>query len=176
MTWKSPFPKWNLQRRERSMATSDLRSMIALRSPLRHSTFETMEPRLMFDAAPIWVGGVYVESDQGGDQHGDSFYIAFNGGAPNTQLTRVVFNTDQNASGLGVADNLFDTADGGLGADHSFPFKIEQLVARDPNAKVTASVTDGSLQLILTFENFYAGDRLVFSIDVDEVQHFDPLG
>ena len=174
MTWKSPFPKWNLQRRERSMATSDLRSMIALRSPLRHSTFETMEPRLMFDAAPIWVGGVYVELDQGGDQRGDSFYITFNGGAPNTQLTRVVFNTDQNASGLGVADNLFDTADGGLGADHSFPFKIEQLVARDPNAKVTASVTDGSLQLILTFENFYAGDRLVFSIDVDEVQHFDP--
>ena len=137
--------------------------------------FETMEPRLMFDAAPIWVGGVYVESDQGGDQHGDSFYITFNGGAAKTQLTRLVINTDQNATGIGVADNLFDTLDGALGADHSFPFQIEQLIARDPNAKVTASVADGSMQLILTFENFYAGDRLIFSIDVDEVQHYDPL-
>jgi len=128
----------------------------------------------MFDAAPIWVGGVYVEADQGSDQHGDTFYISFKGGAQNTQLTRIVFNTDQNAAGLSVADNFFDTVEGGLGADHAFPFKIANLIARDPNAKVTASVTDGSMQLILTFENFYAGDQLIFSIDVDEVQHFDP--
>jgi serine-aspartate repeat-containing protein C/D/E len=128
----------------------------------------------MFDADPIWVGGVYVEEDQGGDGHGDTFYVTFNGGAPNTKLTRLALNTDQNAPGYTVADNLFDITEGGMGADHAFPFKLERLIARDPNAKVTASVADGSTQLILTFENFYAGDQLIFSIDVDEVQHFDP--
>ena len=174
MTWKSPFPTWNLRRRERSKPDTAQLSTTARRGSSRRAIFETMEPRLMFDAAPIWVGGVYVESDQGGDQHGDSFYITFKGGAENTQLTRLVINTDQNASGIGVADNLFDITESGLGADHAFPFKLEQLIARDPKAKVTASVADGSMQLILTFENFYAGDRLIFSIDVDEVQHFDP--
>ncbi len=29
------------------------------------------------------------------------------------------------------------------------------------------------MKLVLQFENFYAGDLLVFSIDVDEVQHYD---
>lgn len=86
----------------------------------------------MFDAAPIWVGGVYVEEDQGSDEHGDTFYISFNGGAADTQLTKLVIHTDQNAPGYSVADNLFDVADGNLGADHAFPFKVNQLIARDP--------------------------------------------
>ncbi len=174
MTWKNPFPAWKSFRRERSEVVLPQRAVTGRRVASRRSIFETMEPRLMFDAAPIWVGGVYVEADQGSDQHGDSFYISFNGGAENTQLTRLVINTDQNASGIGVADNIFDVTDGGLGADHAFPFQIEQLIARDPRAKVTVSVADSSMQMILTFENFYAGDRLIFSIDVDEVQHYDP--
>lgn len=130
----------------------------------------------MFDAAPIWVGGVYVESDIGSDLHGDDLYITFTGGAANTQLTRIIINTDQDTPGLSRGDNLFDSVEGGLGSDHAYAFKIERLVAKDPNARVTASVLDGSMQMVLTFENFYAGDLLVFSIDVDEVQIYDPTG
>ena len=33
---------------------------------------------------------------------------------------------------------------------------------------------DGQSVLILDFHGFHAGDRLVFSIDVDEVEYFDP--
>ncbi len=62
----------------------------------------------------------------------------------------------------------------GLGADHAFNFTVESLDTRDSRAKVKATVVDGGMQLKLEFEHFYAGDRLFFSIDVDEVQHFDP--
>ncbi|MCE2811413.1 MAG: LEPR-XLL domain-containing protein [Planctomycetaceae bacterium] len=139
---------------------------------LRRSRLEKLEPRVVFNADPVaskplWVGGVYVEQDSGTDAHGDSFYVTFEGGVANTKLTKLVINTDQNTPGYSVADNLFDTIDADRGADHAFGFKIESLEAKDPNARVWADVLDGSMQLVLNFENFYAGDRLVFSIDVD---------
>jgi len=171
----------------------------------RRSSVEQLERRDLFDAGgavgllaatssvldstvtdkPVWVGGVYIEEDAGSDAHGDSFYVTFQGGATGTRLTQLVISTDQGAPGYSVADNLFDTDEtpslvAGVeipsrGADHSFPFQVLSLDARDPNAKVTASVLDGSMQIVLTFENFYAGDRLHFSIDVDEVQHLYSL-
>lgn len=143
---------------------------------VRRSLVESLEQRVLFNVDPIWVGGVYVEADSGSDQHGDTFYVTFRGGAPGTQLTRLVIDTDQNATGLSVADNLFDTLESGLGADHAFPFQIESITAANPNAKVSAQVADGGMQLILTFENFFAGDKLRFSIDVDEVQHYTGQG
>ncbi|MFM8573003.1 MAG: collagen binding domain-containing protein, partial [Pirellula sp.] len=142
----------------------------------RRSQIETLEPRVVFNgdalgAKPLWVGGVYVEEDSGSDAHGDSFYVTFEGGVANTRLNRLVIDTDQNATGYSVADNLFDTLEGNRGADHAYGFKVESLEAKDPEARVWAEVLDGSMQLVLNFENFYAGDRVVFSIDVDEVQH-----
>jgi serine-aspartate repeat-containing protein C/D/E len=172
MSFKNPFRNWT--RKRSKAATPPARLENRERTVRRKTIFETMEPRLMFDADPIWVGGVYIEADQGSDLHGDNFYITFTGGAANTQLTQLVINLDQNATGIGVADNLFDISDSGLGADHAFNFKVENLDARDNRAKVKATVVDGGMQLKLEFEHFYAGDRLFFSIDVDEVQHFDP--
>ena len=139
---------------------------------VRHSTVEALEPRILFNVDPLWVGGVYVEEDNGGDAHGDSFYVTFRGGAAGTQLTKLVIDTDQGSPGFSTGDNLFDTADGGLGSDHSFPFKIESLTAQSSNARVRAEVTDGGMQLTLTFDNFFAGDKVKFSIDVDELQRF----
>ncbi len=139
---------------------------------VRHSIVESLEPRILFNVDPLWVGGVYVEEDNGGDAHGDSFYVTFRGGAAGTQLTKLVIDTDQGSPGFSSGDNLFDTVDGGLGADHSFPFKIEALTAQSSNARVSAEVTDGGMQLTLTFENFFAGDKVKFSIDVDELQRF----
>jgi len=139
---------------------------------VRHSIVESLETRILFNVDPLWVGGVYVEEDNGGDAHGDSFYVTFRGGAAGTQLTRLIIDTDQGSPGFSSGDNLFDTADGGLGSDHAFPYKLEQLTAQSANARVSAEVTDGGMQLILTFENFFAGDKLKFSIDVDEIQRY----
>lgn len=146
----------------------------APRKRSRSVFLEAMEPRLLMTADPIWVGGVYVEDDSGTDQHGDSFYITFKGGAPGTQLTRLVIDGDLNTPGFGVADLFFDTVEGGYGADHASPFKLISLTTANPAATVNVTVTDGSTKLILDLTNFQAGDTLVFQIDVDEAQSFDP--
>ncbi len=137
-------------------------------------SLEPMEKRCLMAADPIWVGGVYIESDVGSDLHGDTFHISFKGGAPGTQLTRVTINTDLNTPGFGLGDLFFDTADTGYGADHSFAFQVEELKSANTNASVKATVQDGGTLLVLDFTNFVAGDTLIFSIDVDEVQSFDP--
>lgn len=139
---------------------------------VRHSIVESLESRVLFNVDPLWVGGVYVEEDNGGDAHGDSFYVTFRGGAVGTQLTRLVIDTDQGTPGFSSGDNLFDTVAGGLGADLAHPFHLESMTAQASNARVSAEVSDGGMQIVLTFENFYAGDKLKFSIDVDEVQRY----
>ncbi len=143
------------------------------RKSIRSTKLESLEARRLFnvDVDPIRVGTVYVEADSGSDAHGDSFYVTFQGGAPGTQLNRLVIRTDQGGPGFTVADNLFDTIDDGRGADHAHPFVIESIVAAKPGSLVQATVADGGMELVLNFQNFFAGDRIHFSIDVDEVQH-----
>lgn len=169
--WTGSWFRESTARPERSSAVLSNTSGEGIPFLHRRTALEALEPRCLFHADPLWVGGVYVEEDAGSDAHGDSFYITFRGGAADTKLTRLVINTDQGALGYSVADNLFDVIDDGRGADHAFPFRIESLVARHADAKVQAQVSDGGMQLVLTFENFFAGDRLHLSIDVDEVQH-----
>jgi len=144
------------------------------RAIARMHLLEAMEKRCLMAADPIWVGGVYIESDVGSDLHGDTFHITFKGGAPGTQLTRLTINSDLNTPGFGLGDLFFDTADTGYGTDHSFAFQVEQLKSVNANASVKATVQDGGTLLVLDFTNFVAGDTLTFSIDVDEVQSFDP--
>src|SRR5688572_7537410 len=101
-----------------------------------------MEPRRMMDADPIRMGAVYIEEDAGADLHGDTFEITFVGGAPNTQLNRVVINGDQNTTGFSIGDVFFDTQTSGLGADHGVPFQIVSMQTQNPQATATASVAD----------------------------------
>lgn len=158
-----------------SRTTSHARNNVRLSTKsVRRSTVESLEARVLFNADPLWVGGVYVEEDNGGDQHGDSFYITFRGGAVGTQLTQLEIDTDQGAPGFSTGDNFFDTVESAstLGADHAFPFLLESITAASPNARVNAVVSDGGMHLVLTFENFFAGDKIKFSIDVDEVQRY----
>lgn len=166
--WSNDAPDRGAKRGARSAAKARGRRA-AIHA--RRGRFESLESRCLFNVDPIWVGGVYVEEDGGSDAHGDSFYITFKGGAADTKLTRLVIKTDQGAPGFSQGDNLFDTVEGGRGADHAFPFRVVSLESRDPNAKVTAKVDDGAMAIVLDFENFFAGDRLHFSVDVDEVQH-----
>lgn len=151
------------------------------RQPLRHDlestrrrSFESMEPRRMLAADPLQIGAVFIEEDFGSDLHGDTFEVTFEGGAPATQLTRLVINGDQGAAGFGEGDVIFDTEAGGFGADNAFPFTVVSLTTQDPAATVQASVEDGSSLLIIDLIGFQAGDKLVFSIDVDEIEDFDP--
>ncbi len=57
------------------------------------------------------------------------------------------------------------------GADKAFPWTLVENRGID---QVRALVEDGSTELVLEFVGFDVGDRLVFSIDVDEVEDFDP--
>lgn len=123
-------------------------------------------------AAPVVVGAVYIEEDSGKDLHGDTFEVKFEGGVAGTELTRLVIDTDQGASGYGVADLIFDTRNGGLGADDAFALAIVSQTGID---KVTASVDDAGMKLIFDFQGFDVGDKLVFAVDVDEIQQYDPL-
>ncbi len=141
---------------------------------VRACTFESMEPRQLLAAHPIVLGAVYVEEDIGSDLHGDRFEIQFTGGAPGTQLRRLIFNADRGAAGLDRGDLIFDTIEAGLGADHAIGFQVDQLISNNPQARVTAHVQDGDSRLVLEFQGFAAGDKLVFSIDVDEVEYFSP--
>ena len=136
--------------------------------------FELMEPRQLLSVAPLYVGAVYIEEDTGSDISPDTFELTFVGGAPGTQMTRVEINTDQNAPGLSNGDLIFDTVQGGLGADLAHPFVLVALQTADPHASVRATVEDGGMLLVLELTGFRAGDKLIFTIDVDEVVRFDP--
>ena len=135
--------------------------------------FEAMEPRRLLSAEALKIGAVYLEEDSGSDMHGDTFQVAFEGGAPGTQLNRLVISGDRGQPGLSAGDVLFDTEPGYLGADHAFPFTLVSLSTANPAASVRSSVADGGTQLVLDLTGFQAGDKLVFSIDVDEVEQWD---
>ncbi|MEW4566148.1 SdrD B-like domain-containing protein [Bremerella sp. JC770] len=149
----------------------------ALNRPVRSRGIETLEARRVMSADPIRLGAIYHEEDgAGGDDHGDTFIVTFEGGADGTQLTRLIFDGDQienfgNLPGLSTGDMIFDITPGGLGADAAFPF---QIVSANGIDSITATVTDGGSRLILDFVGFDAGEELKFSIDVDEVIIYDP--
>ena len=128
----------------------------------------------MLSASPLVLGTVYIEEDLGSDQHADRFEVTFSGGAEGTELTRLILNGDQNTPGFSVGDIFFDTEPTGLGADSPAGFTIEELISDNPAASVTATVADGTSLLVLDFQGFRAGDRLIFSVDVDEVEFLDP--
>ena len=162
-----------LHARGRTVARRQLAA--SLREPAKRApTVEQMEPRLLLAADAIQIGAVYVEEDLGSDQTGDLFHITFQGGAEATELRRLSINGDLTGDGFSIGDLFFDTDDSGYGADHSFAFQVQELNAADPSASVRATVEDGASLLVLDFTHFRAGDSLIFSIDVDEVQFFDP--
>jgi len=156
---------WNSDARRRYLQRSPALPRRSMRRGI-----EVLEPRCLFAADPLRVGLSYLEADQGNDAHGDHFELTFRGGAEGSELTRVVIDLDKDGDGATRADLVFDTIAGGRGADAANNFALESLVAADPRASVTASVDDGGFQLILELRHFRAGDKLIFSIDVDEIQ------
>ncbi len=132
--------------------------------------YELLEARCLLAADVLQLGVVYTENDFGSDASGDTLEITFAHGVPNTELTRMIIHGDHNKIGFDSGDIIFDVHGQGIGADQAFPFTIAQLTTQDPAATVTATVQDGSSTLILDFQNFVAGDRVVLELDVDEVE------
>ena len=140
----------------------------------RRCRFEAVESRRLLAANPLFVGAVYIEEDAGSDGHPDTFEVTFEGGAPGTVLTRLAIDGDHAPPGLSSGDLIFDTQLGGLGADQAYPFRVVALQDADPRAALRATVEDGSSLLVIDLSGFHAGDKLVFQIDVDEVNYLDP--
>ena len=136
---------------------------------------ETLEDRLMFSAEPLEFGAVYTEQDEGSDQSADTIEVSFVGGAPETNLTRVEIDGDKVFPGLGpgfgFGDMIFDTREGGFGVD--LPF-LETVVEQVGEFDAQIFVQDGSSLLTIELQGFDAHEVLRVSIDVDEVQNFDP--
>ena len=137
----------------------------------RHCRFEQMEERRVMTADPIKVGVTYHEEDGGSDLHGDTFEVLYEGGADGTEMTRLEINGDQGQAGYSVGDMIFDTIKAGYGADEAFPLQIISSTGID---SVTWQLTDGGSKLVFQFTGFNKGEKLVFSVDVDEIQDFDP--
>ncbi len=132
--------------------------------------YELLEDRCLLASDVLQLGVVYTENDLGSDASSDTLEITFERGAPSTELTRMIIHGDHNKIGFDAGDIIFDVQNQGIGADQGFPFTIAQLTARHPEANVTAAVNDGSSALILNFQNFVAGDRVLLELDVDEVE------
>lgn len=130
-----------------------------------------MEPRQYLSASPIQIGSVYYEDSTQDDRNGDTIQITWSGGAAGTQLTDLVIDTDKVGDGLTIGDCFFDTAAGGLGAFGSQPLRI---ISQEGIDRVEFSVVDGGTRLAFRFTGFDAGERLVFSIDVDEMGFLGP--
>ncbi|MEM6978438.1 MAG: SdrD B-like domain-containing protein, partial [Planctomycetota bacterium] len=147
------------------------------RRPSRVSKVETLERRQLMAVDAIHVGLVYLETDylasdgdQGRDSEADRWLLSFTGGAPGTQLEELRINTDKYGDGMSIGDPIFDTEAGGLGKDEFHDFAVHRLeTANGTPASVTASVADGGQMLVLRFTGFETGDRLEFTIDVDQV-------
>ncbi len=138
---------------------------------------ERLEPRRLLAADPIHVGVVYIETDYlesdqdvGGDSRGDRFVLSFTGGAPETELRELRIRTDKDGDGISVGDPIYDTLPTGRGKNGAHGFQIVRTQAADGRSiGAVAEVADGGQELVLRLSNFRAGDRLEFTIDVDEV-------
>ncbi|QDV43190.1 Serine-aspartate repeat-containing protein D precursor [Stieleria neptunia] len=136
-----------------------------------------LERRELLAADPIHVGVVYLETDYlesdndvGSDSQGDRFILSFTGGAADTELQQLRIRTDKDGDGISVGDPIFDTQVGGRGKSNAHDFQIIKIETLDGRiATAEATVADGGQELVLNLQNFRAGDRLEFIIDVDEV-------
>jgi serine-aspartate repeat-containing protein C/D/E len=157
--------------RHARIARRSIKSEIRQLQAGRYCRFEAMEERRLLDADPIKIGVTYLEDDSGHDNAGDTFQVSFQGGAPGTELTHLEINGDHYAPGISYGDMIFDTTAGGIGVDGAFPV---QVISSTGIGSVSWHVDDGSSLLKFDFQGFTAGEKLIFTVDVDEVQQLDP--
>jgi serine-aspartate repeat-containing protein C/D/E len=118
-----------------------------------------MESRqlLSITVPQIDLGAVYIETGKGDDLTGDVFAISFAGGADGTQLTELTI--DLNSSNSSVEYCFFDKT-----STFSLVSDSDDVGLDTDNIVISTDRTT----LTLYFNDFTAGEKLVFTIDVDE--------
>ncbi|MEX0678238.1 MAG: SdrD B-like domain-containing protein [Pirellulales bacterium] len=134
--------------------------------------FEQIEPRQLLAADLLQVGSVYYEQAAGDDLQPNILQFSFEGGAPGTQLTRIIIDGDKDGRGISSGDVFFDTAPGGYGAFRSNPLEI---ISHEGFQVLSTRVVDGGMRMVIDLAGFDAGEKLVLSIDVDEFQFVDEV-
>jgi len=132
---------------------------------------------MLMTAAPIHVGVTYLETDHletdrdvGNDSQGDRFIVSFVGGAANTELSELRIKTDKDSDGYSVGDLIFDTKAGGRGKEGFHDFKLIRTESTTGGQiSANAEVADGGTELVIRLTGFKAGDRLEFTLDVDQI-------
>lgn len=122
-------------------------------------------------AAPLHVGAVYYEDNVQQDNGGDVFTVTFNGGAADTQLTRLTINLDKNGNGqIDSGEAFCHTAPSAIGV---YGYAAPTILEKTGIATVNVTAENNSQLITIDATGFHAGDKLVFSLDVDEM---DPEG
>ena len=103
---------------------SSLKSEIKQLQAGRYCRFEAMEERRLLDADPIKIGVTYLEGDSGSRSRTATRSRSFEGGSTGTELTQLKIDGDHYTPGLSFGDMIFDTVQGGLGADEAFPLQV----------------------------------------------------
>lgn len=138
----------------------------AVRSLSRVCRFEPLESRQLLSVTPIQLAATYFEDsnefDTSSNLNGtttsvaDLFQISFTGGAEGTQLTSLTIALDS---------TFFDT-DGTLGGTYGH-FLLTPISSDDFTVNPPTLSADHTT-LTFTFSGFDAGEKLVFTVDVDE--------
>jgi serine-aspartate repeat-containing protein C/D/E len=139
----------------------------------RRCHFERMEPRQVLSVNPVVAGITYLETDGGEDRAPDYFEVTFRGGSTTTQMTQFVINGDQDGNSVrSQGDMIFHVGPGITGAAESHPFQYVAGRSIGVNASdvLGVQVSEDGLRLTVTVRNFVAGDRMAFSLDVDEIE------
>jgi len=122
-------------------------------------------PQVAVQAAPACVHAVSMVFTESAPR--DRFEIR-NDSSSGQRIQRLTLDLSGSAGRL-----IFDTVAGGTGVNVFQPFRVESGEAR---LSGTAVVQDGSERLELAFSRFGPGQRLVFSIDVDDRLTASDLG
>jgi len=134
----------------------------------RSCRIEQMESRqlLSVSVAPLHVAAVYFEDSNDQDassalvgaetQVADLFQISYTGGADGTQLTSLTLQLDK---------TFFDPGDNPEGVYGSFPLTI---LSHNGFEIVSTELSSDYSTLTFNFNGFDAGEKLVFTVDVDE--------
>ncbi|MEM9589704.1 MAG: SdrD B-like domain-containing protein, partial [Planctomycetota bacterium] len=81
----------------------------------------------------------------------------------------------KDGDGITVGDPIYDTQQGGRGKKGAQPFQLVRTVSTTGlSISAEAIVEDGGQELVLKLDNFRAGDRIEFTLDVDEVLRNSP--
>lgn len=140
----------------------------------RRCQFERMEPRQVLSANPVVAGITYLETDGGEDRTPDYFEVTFSGGSPTTLMTQFVINGDQDGNGTrSTGDMIFhvNSAIAGAAESHPFQFVADRSLGVSASDVLGVQISDDGLRMTVLVKNFVSGDRLAFSLDVDEIEN-----